>query len=195
MSENFPLSAQLRDFGMRNLQLEDDLKKIEESGIEIGHISTTSKKEIVDPDLFDTDIRQSAKRMSDYYVMFYCFENTVRKLVKQTLLEKYGVDWWENRIPDIIKKEVKERQEKEKDSVMTIRSLDDPLLYVTLGELLPIIEHNWSDFSDQFRSRKAVRQILSQLNQIRAVVAHNVELHDDESDRAKLSIKDWQRQL
>ncbi|MDE1727448.1 MAG: hypothetical protein KGH89_09350, partial [Thaumarchaeota archaeon] len=94
-----------------------------------------------------------------------------------------------------IKNEVRERQQKEKDSVMAIRSLSEPLLYATLGELLPIIEHNWNDFSDQFRSKKGVKQILTQLNQIRAVVAHNVELHDDEADRAMLSIKDWQRQL
>jgi hypothetical protein len=133
--------------------------------------------------------------MSDYYVMFYCFENTLRRLVKGTLSEKYGITWWDTKVPDTIKNEVKDRQEKEKDSVMTIRSMDDPLLYATLGELLPIIEHNWDDFSDQFRSRKGVRLILSQLNQIRAVVAHSVEIHEDEADRAKLAIKDWQKQL
>ena len=179
---------------MRNLQLESDLMNLEKEGHEIGHLATIQKKEIVDPELFEMDIRQTAKRMSDYFVLFYCFENTVRRMIKQTLSDKYGTDWWEQKVPDAIKNEVKDRQDKEKDSVMTIRSLDDPLLYTTLGELIPIIESNWDDFSDQLRSKKGARQILTQLNQSRAVVAHSVELTDDEADRMKLAIKDWQRQ-
>jgi hypothetical protein len=99
------------------------------------------------------------------------------------------------KVPEQVKVDVKDRQDREKDSVMTIRSYADPLLYTTLGELLPIIDSNWDDLADQFRSRKAVRSILSQLNQSRAIVMHCVELHEDEADRVKLLIKDWQRQV
>lgn len=194
MKTKFSLSDQLRNFGMRNFQLESDLINLENKGYEIGHLATLQKKEVVDPDLFEMDIRQSAKRMLDYFVLCYCFENTIRRMIKQTLSEKYGTDWWEKEVPDTIKNEVKNRQEKEKDSVMTIRSYDDPLLYTTLGELIPIIESNWDDFSDQLRSKKGVKQILTQLNQSRALVAHSVELTEDEADRMELAIKDWQRQ-
>jgi len=194
MKTKFSLSDQLRNFGMRNLQLEADLDELEKKGLDIGHNSTLQKKHTVDPEYFESDIRQSAKKMSDYYVLYYCLENTIRRIIKQTLSEKYRNEWWEDKVPQEIQNEVKGRQEKEKDSVMTIRSYDDPLVYTSLGELIPIIEKNWDDFSDQFRSKKGVRQILSQLNQTRAVVAHSTELHEDEAERMKLLIKDWQRQ-
>lgn len=193
MSNN-STSDQIRLFGMKNLQLEVDLTKLEEDGYEIGHVGTLEKKEIVDPELFELDIRKSAKKMADYYVLYYCLENSVRRMVGQTMLDKYSAEWWKDHVPDDIQKEVSGRQEREKDSVMSIRSQDDPLLYATLGELIPIIEYNWDDFSDQLRSKKAVRSILSQLNQTRAVIAHSVELNEDEITRMKLLIKDWQRQ-
>jgi len=192
---DFSVDDQILNFGMRNLRLETDLQALENSGIEIGHAATLETKEMVDPELFELDIRQSASRMSYYYVLIYCFEVSLRRLIKQTLSEKHGTDWWEANVPEAVRNVVRERQEKEKDSVMTIRSYDEPLVYTTLGELLPIIESNWDDFSDLFRSKKAVKQILVQLNQSRAVAMHCAELHEDEADRMKIMIKDWQRQF
>src|SRR5213594_3761847 len=148
-----PLSEQIRLFGMKNLMLESDLSKLEKQGIEIGHISTLTKEENVDPELFDSDIRKSAERIASFYIIYYCFENSVRLMIKETLSEKYGSDWWSLKVPDDIKAEVKKRQDEEKDSVMAIRSPDDPLSYSTFGELIPIIERNWDDFSDQLRSK------------------------------------------
>lgn len=193
MKNNFSISDQVRLFGMKNLQLETDLLKLEKSGMDIGHLSTIKTEEIVDPELFELDIRKSAEKMANYYVLYYCLENTIRRTIHQTLSEKYGSKWWEEKIPDNIKKDVKDRQVAEKDSLMTIRDPDNPLVYTTLGELSPIIEENWDDFSDQFRSRKALRKILTQLNQSRIVIAHSSELEEDEVTRMELLIKDWQR--
>lgn len=188
------ISEQVEFFGMKNLRLETDLVKLEKEGYEIGHTETINQDEIVDPELFQLDIRKSAKKMADYYVLYYCLENTIRRMITDVLFEKYGANWWDTQVPVSIKDEVKDRQEKEKDSVMSIRSIENPLAYTTLGELIPILENNWDSFSDQLRSRKAVRQTLSQLNQTRSVIAHSVELNEDEISRMKLLIKDWQRQ-
>lgn len=87
---------------------------------------------------------------------------------------------------------VAEKQKKEKDSPMSIRS-DDPLSYTNFGELIDIINANWADFSDTLRSQKAMQQILTQFNLIRNVIAHSVELNDDEILRFQLLIRDWFR--
>ena len=194
MIDDRAIPEQVEFFGMKNLRLETDLVKLEKEGYEIGHTETINREEIVDPELFQMDIRKSAKKMADYYVLYYCLENTIRRMIEDTLFEKYGANWWDTQVPVSIKQEVKDRQEREKDSVMSIRAIDNPLAYTTLGELIPILENNWEIFSDQLRSKKAVRQTLSQLNQTRAVVAHSVELNDDEITRMTLLIKDWQRQ-
>lgn len=194
MSDIKSTSSQIEFFGLKNLALESELLKLERSGVEIGHAETIETKQIVDPELFELDILKSAKKMADYYALYYCLENTIRRTIRQTLFEKYGADWWNTQVPAGVKDEVKKRQEKEKDSVMSIRVTGDPLAYTTLGELIPILDSNWDSFSDQFRSQKAVDQTLYQLNQTRAVIAHSVELNDDEITRMKLLIKDWQRQ-
>lgn len=189
-TDNFLNTLQL--FAMRNLLLESDLEKIENSGINIDHTKSIERAELVDTELFEFEIVQSAKRMADFYVLYYAFENTVRSLISGVLSEKYGINWWETTVPEGVKNNVKDKQVKEKDTVMSIRS-DDPLSYTNFGELIDILNKNWSDFSDSIRSQKAMQQILGQFNLIRNTIAHSCELNEDEILRLKLLIKDWLR--
>jgi len=119
-------------------------------------------------------------------------ENSVRKLIKDVLDEKYGADWWNTKVPQGVKNNVAEIQKQEKNSAMSIRS-DEPLDYTNFGELIDIFSANWDDFRDILRSPKSVQETLSPLNKIRNVIAHSCELNDDEILRFKLLIKDWLR--
>lgn len=179
-------------FGMRNLMLEKKLQKIEESGIQIGHLETVKKDEVVDTELFELDIRQQAKKMADFYMLYYSLENSIRRMISETLREKHGNDWWENKTPQQVRDNVKKKQNDEKNSPISIRS-EDPLAYTNFGELIDIFNANWTDFQDQLRSQKAVGQILSQFNLLRNTIAHSCELNDDEITRFKLLINDWLR--
>jgi hypothetical protein len=179
-------------FGMQNLLLESELKKLEESGVQIEHTKTIQKAEIVDVDLFESDILQEARRMADFYVIYYSLENSIRRLISERLLEKHGLTWWNEKVPEGVRNEVAKKQKEEKDTIMSIRS-EDPLAYTNFGELISIFDANWKDFSDTLRSQKAMQQILAQFNRIRNTVAHSCELNDDEITRFKLSVKDWFR--
>jgi len=179
-------------FGMQNLLLESELKKLEESGVQIEHTKTIQKAEIVDVDLFESDILQEARRMADFYVIYYALENSIRRLISERLLEKHGLTWWQDKVPEGVRNEVAKKQKEEMDTIMSIRS-EDPLAYTNFGELISIFDANWKDFSDTLRSQKAMQQILSQFNRIRNTVAHSCELNDDEITRFKLSVKDWFR--
>lgn len=183
---------ELRVFGMQNLMLEAELLNIEKSGIEIGHAITIQEIDVVDTDLFQSDILREAKRMASFYVLYFAIENTIRRLISSTLSEKYGQDWWTAKAPEGLRKNVKDLQDKERDSLLAIRS-DDPLTYTNFGELIDIFNANWDDFSDVLRSRKAVQETLSKLNQLRSVVAHSCSLSEDDITRFELHIKDWLR--
>jgi hypothetical protein len=172
--------------------LEADLVALEKRGIDIGHLQTVKKDEPVDIDLFEADIWHEAKRMADFYVLYYGLENTIRRLISGRLYEKHGADWWEQKVPNGVKVGVADKQKKEKDTPMSIRS-DDLLTYTNFGELIDILNANWSDFSDTLRSQKATQQILSQFNLVRNVIAHSVELNEDEILRFTLLVKDWFR--
>jgi len=192
VSNKGSLSDKLKVFGWQNLMLETDLLNLEKSGIDIGHTETVKKEKVVDAELFESDIRAQAKKMADFYALYYCLENTIRRLISTRLEEKYGPNWWDNEVPDGVKNGVKVKQEKEKETVLSIRS-EDPLTYTNFGELIDILNHKWDDFSDTIRSQKAMQHALSQFNQIRNVIAHSCELSDDDIVRLKLLIKDWMR--
>jgi hypothetical protein len=189
MKTRFP-SEQLKVFGMQNLMLESDLAKLESSGIDIGHIRTIRKDELVDVELFDTDILNDARQMADFYVLYYALENSIRRIIRERLYEDHGANWWDSVIPEGVKNAVKDKQEKEKDTVLASRS-EDPLSFTNFGELITIIEANWDSFSDTIRSRKAMQQTLSQFNQIRNVIAHSCRLSENDITRMKLVIQDW----
>jgi hypothetical protein len=188
MKANYP-SEQLKIFGMQNLMLEADLAKLEKSGVEIGHIQTIRKDELIDVDLFDADILKDARRMADFYVFYFALENSIRRLIRERL-SSHGANWWEDTIPKGVKEAVKDKQEKEKDTVLAIRS-EDPLSYTNFGELITIIESQWDFFSDTIRSKKAMQQTLSQFNQIRNVIAHSCILDENDIKRMILLIQDW----
>jgi len=186
------IADDLKLFGMHNLILETELQKLEGRGIQIEHTRTTVRTEVVDVDLFENDILQEARKMADFYVIYYSVENSIRRLVSERLEEKHGPDWWASKVPQGVKDAVDQKRRDERDTTMSIRS-DDPLTYTNFGELIGIFDANWADFSDTLRSQKAMQQILSQFNKVRNLVAHSCVLNDDEIIRFKLLVKDWFR--
>lgn len=184
----------LEHFAFKNLMLETDLIKLEESGIDIQHIDTISQKDIVDTELFEHEILASARKMARFYVYYYAFENSIRSLISGRLEEKHGINWWELKAPPGVKKNVSDNQAKERDTAMAIRS-EDPLSYTNFGELIDIITFNWDDFSDTIRSKKSMESVVSQFSKIRNVIAHSCELEEDDIFRLMLLIKDWFRIL
>jgi hypothetical protein len=179
-------------FGMQNLLLETELRRLEESGVQIEHAKTIKRAEIVDVELFESDILQEARRMADFYVIYYALENSIRRLISERLLEKHGPNWWKDRVPKGVQDAVAQKQKEEKDTAMSIRS-EDPLAYTNFGELINIFDANWVDFADTLRSQKSMQQILGQFNKIRNTVAHSCELVQDEILRFQLLVRDWFR--
>ncbi|MGA2752140.1 MAG: Swt1 family HEPN domain-containing protein [Terracidiphilus sp.] len=186
------VADELKLFGMQNLLLEAELRTIEDTGVRIEHAKTIQSAKIVDVELFESDILQEAQRMADFYAIYYSLENSIRRLISGRLAEKHGANWWTDRVPEGVRKEVEKKQKEELETTMSIRS-DDPLAYTNFGELISIFDANWADFSDTLRSQKPMQQILSQFNKIRNVVAHSCELNEDEITRFKLLVKDWFR--
>ena len=99
-------------FGMQNLLLETELKKLEDSGIQIEHTKTIQQAEIVDVDLFEVDIVQEARRMADFYAIYYAVENSIRRLISGRLSEKHGPKWWKEKVPGGVQTEVEKSSRK-----------------------------------------------------------------------------------
>lgn len=184
----------IRAFGMSGLQMVSDLKAIEEySGHDLGVTPKSSKdRKASEYEQFEAQLRAEAARMSEFYEVFYCLENSIRKLVKDTMIEAEGADWWDSTRVDEnkIRNPARGRHKKEVDSGITPRS-EELIDYTTFGELSQLITDNWDIFDPVFSSKTAVSNITNQLNLLRGPIAHCNPTDELEQERLNLAARSW----
>ena len=183
----------IRSFGMSTLMIESEIRQLERSlDINLGHRDRA--KDAIDQTYypqFSERLREEAARMTTHYAIFYCLENTIRNLIAQRLKDVGGAAWWDQCVPEVVRKNAEGNRKKELQSGVTPRS-DDLIDYTNFGDLGEIIKANWAVF-DMFSEQRAVERVLNNLNTLRAPIAHCKALADDEVMRLHLSLRDWFR--
>jgi hypothetical protein len=187
------IENKLKIFGMNNQFTELDLDRVEqEFKIDLGRKKNKVIKDNVYYPQFEAEIRNEAKQMAKHYEIFYCLEKSIRELISTSLSSTNGDDWWNNKVPQKVKDDVKGRIQREIDSGVTPRS-DEEIDFTTFGELGDIIKSNWDVFGTIFNSQRAVERVMNNLNTLRAPIAHCSILAEDEVVRLQLSVRDWFR--
>lgn len=187
----------VRSFGMTCYQINAELDSIGKSyDLELGHLpAKPDAKETDYYPQFEQQLRSEASEMAGHYEVFYCLEKAIRKLITEAMEEAAGEQWWDgNLVNPEIQKEVSNRIQREIDSGVSRRSLEK-LDYTTFGELSVLITSNWNVFGAIFNSRKNVERVMSNLNTIRAPIAHCSKLPEDEVLRLRLAVRDWFRAM
>jgi hypothetical protein len=188
----------IRAFGMSGLQMVAELNSIDSRyGISLGHLGDVKKsRKASEYEQFESDLRAQAARMSEFYEVFYCLENSIRRLVKGVLYDAAGPNWWDSDRVDEnnIRKTAKARQKKELDSGISVRS-EELIDYTTFGELSQLITDNMDIFDTVFSSKLAVSNITNHLNLLRGPIAHCNPTDELEQDRLNLAVKSWFRLL
>lgn len=180
-------------FGITNQFAELDLDRVENTfQIDLGRKKSKVEKDNIYYPQFELEIRNEAKMMARHYEIFYCLEKSIRDLITTTLETSAGDNWWDEKVPQTVKDEVKKRIQRDIDSGVTLRS-DEKLDFTTFGELGEIIKSNWAIFGSIFNSVKAVEKVMSSLNTLRGPIAHCSKLAEDEELRLQLSVRDWFR--
>jgi len=187
------IEARIKLFVLSNSLAEDSLDKIEEEiDIDLGR---KAKEEIKEQDYykqFDSSFRKEAREMGKHYEVFYCLETSIRSLVLQLMLEKFGENWWDLKVKEDIRRNADGNIKREAESGFTQRS-ERKIDYTTFGELTEIVKANWEAFENLFRNERAFIKIMSSLNQLRGPIAHCCPLAEDEVVRLNLAVKDWFR--
>jgi hypothetical protein len=143
---------------------------------------------------FTADVRQNAEVMSEYYKLFYMLENDIRKLIDDTMAEAHGAGWWDTHAPKSAVEECTFNQKREQEAGVTSRS-ENPLDYISFGQLGQIIRDNWTQFGGILSNEKTLGRAMFSLNMLRGPIAHCGLLAEDEVERLKLTVKDWFRLL
>lgn len=186
----------VRLFGLNNLSIEAEIRRVEaELDVDLGHRNRSAKSaDNAYYPQFRERLREEASAMAAHYAIFYCLENAIRELIVQRLEEVHGQAWWDNAVPEVVRKNAEANRKKEASTGITPRS-SELIDYSNFGELGEIIKTNWDIFGDMFRDVRAVERVLSHLNTLRAPIAHCKALAEDEVLRLHLSLRDWFRQM
>ncbi|MEZ2745604.1 Swt1 family HEPN domain-containing protein [Halopseudomonas bauzanensis] len=184
----------LRDFLFRGLMFESEATGFQKAGIQIGADLSAADEKLLAEQIapFSISRRNNAIEMARLYALLHCFENEVRFLIRSTLEENEGVDWW-GKLPHKVKGHAKSRQETAfKDSWLEGEK-EDLLGFVDFGMLAAIIIEKWSFFEDIMPSQHWLKQRMEELEKSRNFIAHNRMLLPSEFNRIYMYIADWNR--
>lgn len=187
--------ANMRQFVFNGLLLQNSFETLEKEGISIrksGDLIPVSR--VVEAD-FSPRIWHDANNMASVYQAIFCIENTIRSFIVERMSERYGLNWWEEKVSSGIKKDVTKLKEKEaKNKFFTSRS-DSEIGYTMMGNLGQIITDNWSDFSDIIPNQAWLNSRMQDLEMARNIVMHTGVLPQDEIERITSIVRDILRQI
>ncbi len=187
----------LRDWMFRLLMFEADAERFRATGIRVGADVRILEYSLLEETLapFPIDMRNEALVMARLHALLYCFENSVRALIKEKLQEKHGADWWEKPVPAGVKKVAQQRQEDAEKETWLEGSKKELLGFVDFGDLADIMVANWAEFEDLIPTQHWLKQRMEELEKARNFIAHNRLLLPAEFDRIVMYIADWNRQV
>jgi hypothetical protein len=143
---------------------------------------------------FGISRRNQALQMARLYAVLFAFENEVRSLIRDTLEEKAGSDWWNSdKVPGKVRQMAESRREQAKKDSWLEGAKEDNLEFVDFGDLANIIVQNWDTFKDVVPGQNWLVQRMSELEKARNFVAHNRMLLESEFDRIYMYISDWNK--
>ena len=144
--------------------------------------------------LIDEKYIVPASKMAVVYTTIASFENSVRDLISETLLETGGENWWEAKVTEGIRKKAESRRVEE-DKIRWHSTRGDHLInYTDFGQLMSRIPTNWADFVDLLQSQQWVQHIFETMERSRNVIMHSGTLPNEDIERVGICIRDWVKQ-
>lgn len=147
-------------------------------------------------DILENDIVEKGKKMSNAYLIMYCLENLLRDFVDKTLTEAYG-EKYEDKIiiANNVKSKVNSRMNEEiKNKWLPLRG-NSYVYYLDFNELGDIITNNWNDFKELLPSQEWIKAKISELYNIRCLIAHNSYLDTTSFDVLSVDYRQLVKQI
>ncbi len=185
-----------RDWMARALLFEADVEHMREAGVKIGSGREASELTMFQQALspFNFSLRLRAVRMARLYSQLYCFENSVRELIRERL-EANSVEWWDKLVPKKVQTAVEDRRSSAKKNTWLELDHTDRLQFSELGHLADIVISQWPLFEDLIPSQTWFKQKFDEIEKVRNSIAHNRLLSDSEFQRIEMYIMDWNKQV
>jgi len=189
-------ASEVRDYIFRGLLFESESERFRLAGIRVGADLTESEATLVQEALapFGISRRNQALEMARLYAVLFAFENEVRSLIRDTLEETGGPDWWvSDKVPKAVRDMAESRRDQAKKDSWLEGAKEDVLEFVDFGNLASIIIQNWEHFKNVVPGQNWLMQRMSELEKARNFVAHNRMLLPNEFDRIYMYVSDWNK--
>jgi Swt1-like HEPN len=193
MTEHDPLRSWL----FRNLMFEAEAEIFRQAGVRVGADERDAEERLLDEVLapFPLAIRNDALRMARLYATIYCFENSVRELIR-TRLSEQDPEWWtSSKVPMKVRNAAESRLADADKNSWLEGVTRDLLGFVDFGGLCDIVTNSWDDFEDLVPSQHWLKQRFDELERARNFIAHNRMLAPAEFARLEMYVGDWNRQV
>ncbi len=185
----------LYSFVFRGLLSEDALDKAGRiSSKQIEGFDLEELRDTLALDYIDNDFLHPAIRMSAVYAAIAAFENSVRSLVKKTLLESFDENWWVEGVSDGIRKKAESRHKEEQKIRWHSTRGNDFIAFTDFGQLNSIIVSNWTLFEDLLQRQQWVQHIFDTMERSRNVIMHSGDLPLEDIERVGICVRDWSKQ-
>jgi len=188
---------ELRSWLFRSLMFEAEAESFRSAGVRVGVDQGQAEDNLLSEALtpFPLNIRNDALRMARLYAIIYCFENSIRDLIKTRLSEKEATWWSGGAVPSAVRKLADSRLADATKNSWLEGVSNDVLGFVDFSGLSSIIVQNWTEFEDLIPSQHWLRQRLDELERARNFIAHNRMLSDAEFSRLEMYVGDWNKQV
>lgn len=190
-------SFRVRDWMFRSLMFESEAERFRDAGIKVGVDGAKTEQILFEQELapFQISLRARALAMGRLYALIYCFENSVRVLIRERLTTKVGSNWWVECVPEKIRKMAESRRKSAEENSWLRGEASDLLDFVDFGHLASVITQNWDSFADLIPNQPWLAQRFDELEKARNFVAHNRMLSRTEFARLELYVADWNAQV
>ncbi len=166
------------------------------AGIQVGADTREAEERLLSEALtpFGVARRSDALQMARLYAVLHCFENEVRVLIRETLVENVGANWWDS-VPKRVRDRAERLQKRAEQSSWLEGERSDLLSFTEFGDLASIIESQWQYFDAIVPSQHWLKQRMDELESVRHFIAHNRMLLSGEFQRIYMYVTDWNRQI
>lgn len=146
-------------------------------------------------DSLDDELVAGARAMATVYTAIAAFENSVRALLSNVLLEEETEEWWDRCVSEKIRKRAESKRKDESRFRWHSQRGQDLIYYTQMGDLVSIIRQNWPHFEAHFPSIEWVASIIDTVERSRNVIMHSGKLQRSDIERVGILIRDWVKQV
>ncbi len=137
-------------------------------------------------------IKKAKEIGEETFPFLFIIENSIRELIVRTLSRKKN-NWWDEFVPNMIKKSVKRTADKEKKFPYREKRGNQPILYCNFSDLKEIILANQNDFKNIIFDFEWFEIKMDEIYMVRNNIAHSIPLTKDDISRVSLFYRDWAR--